>query len=263
MKRRSARTKAPARVLHVGRHRDVAHESLAEPQQSAALEDRRGQRVAAGHQVFDRNRLARADARDQAEVGRGEQADVVGVLPVQAFEAFGDDQPHAGRLLGGRAVLARGALAIAPARDHDLDARRADGIGADGKCLARLEAGVGVAAQLVVVVREDRKRRDLVGRHIVTQRRRVGEVEGRSLQAQFDHACGTAQEENARPEPDAFGAGGGWRGGWHAPMLAGHGGAIKRSYGTGDLAIREIGDYPCRLSMSAATARGCGVLRRA
>ena len=42
----------------------------------------------------------------QAQVGAGQQAQVVGVLTVDALEAFGDDQPHAGRCFSQRAVLA-------------------------------------------------------------------------------------------------------------------------------------------------------------
>jgi hypothetical protein len=61
-------------------------------------------------------------AVDQAKVGAGQQAQVVGVLAVDAFEALGDHQPHAGRLLGHRRVLARAALAVAPPADQHGDA---------------------------------------------------------------------------------------------------------------------------------------------
>ena len=42
----------------------------------------------------------RTDAIEQAEVGAREQPDVVGVLAVDALEALGDHQPHAGRAFG-------------------------------------------------------------------------------------------------------------------------------------------------------------------
>ena len=41
------------------------------------------------------------DALDEPEIGGGEQADVVGVLPVDALEASRDDQPDAGEFFGG------------------------------------------------------------------------------------------------------------------------------------------------------------------
>ena len=85
-------------------------------------QDAGGQRVAAGEQFVERDRFAALDALDQPEVGRREQTDVVGVLPVDALEALGDDQPHAGRALGDDAVLARRALAVALAGDDHFDA---------------------------------------------------------------------------------------------------------------------------------------------
>ena len=45
-------------------------------------------------ELRERDLLAAADALDQAEVGRREQADVLAVLPVDLLDAFGDD--HAG-----------------------------------------------------------------------------------------------------------------------------------------------------------------------
>ena len=51
-----------------------------------------------GIAAHEADRLAALDALEQAEVGAGEQADVVGVLAVDALEAFGDHQAHAGAL---------------------------------------------------------------------------------------------------------------------------------------------------------------------
>ena len=144
MKRRSARTKAPspgagrgargsaragvrggpqrvarhdlleerarARIAGVGGHPEVAHVALAEAKQAAFAQDRRGQSVAARDELLDVDRLASLDARDEPEVRGGEQADVVGILPVDALEALGDDQANACQLLGGRAVLPGGSL---------------------------------------------------------------------------------------------------------------------------------------------------------
>jgi hypothetical protein len=84
---------------------------LAEAQQPACAQDGRGQRIAPGHQLVDGDRLARLDACHQPQVRAGEQADVVGVLPVDALEALRDHQPDARQPLRRRAVLARRAAA--------------------------------------------------------------------------------------------------------------------------------------------------------
>ena len=49
--------------------------------------DRRRQRIAAGEELVDVDRLAALDAIDQREVGRREQAEVVGVLAIDPLEA--------------------------------------------------------------------------------------------------------------------------------------------------------------------------------
>ncbi len=148
--------------------RRAAQVPLPEPQQAAAAQDGRGQRLATLQQFLERDRLAAADALQQPEVGRGEQADVVGVLPVDALEALGDHQPDAGQPLGGGAVLARGALAVAAARHRHLEAgglhrARPPPATAPPQC----QAGVREAGQPLVVVRQDRHRRDLVGGDVV------------------------------------------------------------------------------------------------
>src|SRR4030095_6875611 len=93
---------------------DLAHVTLAEGEKPAAAQDLRGERVASGDELLDVEGLARFDPRDQPEVGGGEEADVVGVLAVDALEALGDDEPDARELLGGRALLARTGLAGPP-----------------------------------------------------------------------------------------------------------------------------------------------------
>jgi hypothetical protein len=147
----------------------IAHPALAEAQQAAALQDRRRERVAPLYQLVDRDRLACFDAVDETEIGRGEQADVVCVLAVDALEALGDDEADAGEPLGRGAVLARRALAVALAGHRHREAAGADGIDADRSRAIDAEARVRVAAELVVVVGEDRNRRDLVGRDVIAQ----------------------------------------------------------------------------------------------
>ena len=87
-----------------GRHRREPFRAVA--QQPAAAQHRGRDCVAAGHQLRDIDRLAAPDALDQAQVGRGEQAHIVGVLAVEPLETFSDHQANAGGLLRQRAVLA-------------------------------------------------------------------------------------------------------------------------------------------------------------
>ena len=68
--------------------------------------------------------LATPDAVDQAEIGRGQQSDIIGILPVNPLEALGDDKANPGHFLGQRAVLARGPLAVACPRHCDTEATR-------------------------------------------------------------------------------------------------------------------------------------------
>ena len=115
------------------------------------------------HEFFDVDGLAAPDAVDQAEIGGGEQADVVGVLPVDALEAFGDDQADAGQLLGDRAVFARGALAVAGTGDGDAEAPCPHLADADRRDVTDLHAGVDVFGQPLVEEHQGWQRGDFVG----------------------------------------------------------------------------------------------------
>ncbi|KAG0922082.1 hypothetical protein G6F32_014822 [Rhizopus arrhizus] len=110
-------------------------------------------RGAARHDLVHGDRLAALQARHQAQVGAGVQADVVCILPIDAFKALGDDQAHAGRLFGHGAVFTRRALAVALAGHHNIDAGPFDRIDADGARRSRRKAGVGIAPQLLVEMR--------------------------------------------------------------------------------------------------------------
>ena len=180
LEQRAGRRVIPMRI---GPRTDVAHETLAETQQASALQDRGGQGVAALDELLDRYRRARLDARDQAEVGRREEPDVVGVLPVDALEALGHDEADAGQFLGRRTVLARRSFAVALAGDGHREAAVADRIDADRPFATDPESGVRITPERGVVVREDRHRRDLVGRDVVPERPDAGE--GRPLARQL------------------------------------------------------------------------------
>jgi hypothetical protein len=69
-------------------------------------------------------------------------------------------------------VLARAALAVALARDDDLDTRAPDAVGLDRERVTRLEADVREAPERRVEMHHHRQRRDLVGRDVVAQRPR-------------------------------------------------------------------------------------------
>jgi hypothetical protein len=90
------------------RHRPGVTQVLgAEAQQPAAAQDRGRERVAPGDQFIDGEGLAALQPLQQAEVGRGEQADVVGVLAVAAARSSVRPPADARELLRRRAVLAR------------------------------------------------------------------------------------------------------------------------------------------------------------
>jgi hypothetical protein len=172
----------------------VAQVRLPELEQAAGTQDGGGQRFAALQQFVDGHRFAARQPVGQRHVGGGEQADVVGVLPVDALEAPGDHQPDAGQALGRRAVLARRALAVAAARHGDLEAAGLRRASCDGHLAAALHAGVGEAGQAGVVVRQDGHRRDLVGRDVVAQR--AGRSGRELLAGQLPpHRCGIVGDE--------------------------------------------------------------------
>ncbi len=76
--------------------RRFARRPQAMGQQPAGAQDGRGLRLAIDEQLVERDVIAAPNAIDQTQVGAGQQAQVVGVLAVDALEALGDDQPHSG-----------------------------------------------------------------------------------------------------------------------------------------------------------------------
>ena len=123
--------------------------------------------IARTKEFIEIDRLTPLNPLNQGEVGGREQADVVGILTVDAFEALGDHQSNPGRILGQGAVFARGPLAVTCPGDGHREAALANGILTDRTVFARLEADIGEAADFPVKVNQNRKRRDLVGRYIV------------------------------------------------------------------------------------------------
>ena len=85
-----------------------ATQKLLPPAQQAARSQNRGRQFFTPlHQIGQRDDLTAFDPVEQTEIGRGEQPDVVGVLAVDALEAFSDHQLHTGQFFCGGAVFAR------------------------------------------------------------------------------------------------------------------------------------------------------------
>src|SRR5690242_17845047 len=116
-------------------------------QQATCTQDLPRRFVAPFEQEVERNGFAGGDSVEHGEVGGGEESQVVAVLPVDALEVFGHDEPDARRFLGERARLARRALAVALARDDHHESAVLDRIATDRLLVAGLEANVGYAAQ--------------------------------------------------------------------------------------------------------------------
>ena len=93
------------------------HARDVEGEEAAVLDDLAGDFVFAFGELHQRNLFAGANLVDHAEVGRGQHAQVLAVLLVDALDVFGDHQLDAGRHLGVRRLLAAGSLAAALAAD--------------------------------------------------------------------------------------------------------------------------------------------------
>ena len=77
-----------------------------EREQAAVFDNLPRDLIFAARELFKRNLFAISDARDQIEVGRGQQAEVLAVLSVDALDIFGDDAANAGGDFGIRRLLA-------------------------------------------------------------------------------------------------------------------------------------------------------------
>src|SRR5262249_44250923 len=116
-----------------------------------------------------RDLLAGANPVDQTEVGRGENAQVLAVLLVNALDVFSDHQLDAGAQLGIGRLLAAGTFAPALAADGGNKPAFLDVATLDGDFIAAFQAGVRKLAQRFVKEKADVSRGDLVGGDVVTQ----------------------------------------------------------------------------------------------
>ena len=147
------------------------HVELEEP---AVFDDLPGDLVGACGELRQRNALAGADSLDQAEVGGGENAQVLAVLIVDALDALADDDLDPRHQLGVRALFPAGALAAALPRHRADEATRLHGAAFDRRFVPSVRTGdlqtqVREVAQRLVVEETDVCRGDLVGADLVAQ----------------------------------------------------------------------------------------------
>ena len=149
------------------RRRRVAREArLVVGEEAARADDVGADGIEPGGELLDGDALAGDDPLQDPEVGRGEQADVLAVLPVDLLDALGDHQVHArGELAEGRR-LAAGTAPLAEAADDHGEASALDRVLLDH---AALQADHRVPTEGLVVIEADPARRDLVGADVVPE----------------------------------------------------------------------------------------------
>ena len=126
----------------------------------------------------ERDFLSCPDFFDQREVGRGQQAQVLAVLFVNALDVLGDHQLDPGAHLGVRRLLPAGAFASPLAADGAYEAALLYVASSDGQHVAALQAQVRDLAQGLVEIEAVVRGRDLVGRDVVAQLGIVGGIPG-------------------------------------------------------------------------------------
>src|SRR5215471_9576883 len=85
-------------------------------EQDTVLYDLAGNVVFSAREFIERDLFAGRDPRNQAEIGRRQQAEVLAILLIYTLDVFGYRQFNAGGDLGIRRLLAAGPLASALAR---------------------------------------------------------------------------------------------------------------------------------------------------
>ena len=200
------------------RQRHLApHPRHVELEQPAVLDDLAGDVIRAGREFAQRNRLPGADSVDEPEVRRGEDAQVLAVLVVDALDALADDDLDAGHQLGVGALFAAGPLAAALAGDGADEAGVFDRAALYGGFGAAVRAGhfqpqIGEFPQRFVVEEADVGGGDLVGADLVAE---DGLQLGGQLQVQpfvelaADQVGVVREEEDAAAEGDFRGPLGG------------------------------------------------------
>src|SRR6266480_1179683 len=136
-------------------------------EEAAVLDDVFGDSIETTRELRKWNLLTAPDALDQAEIGGGKQADILRVLTVDFFDAFGDDELNTCRLLRVRRSLARRTAAF---RQTGNDHREAAILYFVFFDCSIAHTHVNVLAQRFVVVKTDPTGRDLISRDVAHQR---------------------------------------------------------------------------------------------
>ncbi len=171
--------------------------------EAAALDDLARDLVRSLREFRKRDRLAPADPVDQRKIGRGEDAEVLAVLPVDPLDVLRDHEPDPGAPFRVRRLFARRALPAALSRDADGESPRLHVPFSDRLFPAAREADVRIVAQPLVEVVADPPGRDLVGRDVVPKRNRRVPVEILAFELPADELRIFRQEEDAAGKCDA------------------------------------------------------------
>ena len=198
----------------------ASHAGHVELEQATVRDDLPGDLVRPRRELGQRDRLARADAVDESEIGRGEDAQVLAVLVVDALDALADDDLDPGHQLGVRALLAARPLAAALAGDGTDEAGVLDAAALDGGLGAAfstagspagtpagtpvltpdLQPQVREFAQRLVVEEADVRGGDLVGADLVAE---AGLQVGREVEVEPFVELAADQVGIVREEKDA------------------------------------------------------------
>ena len=109
-------------------------------------------------ELAERNFLAAANLVDEREVGRGQHAEVLAILFVDALDVFGDDALNARRHLRVWRLLAAGSFAAPLPADARDESAALHVTAPDRRLVAALQAGVGELAQRLVEEEADVRR---------------------------------------------------------------------------------------------------------
>ncbi len=148
-----------------------------------------------------RDRFAAADLVDDREVGRGQHAEVLTVLPVDALDVFGNDELDPRTHLGVRRLFTRRALAAPLAADGGDEPAGFHRAPRDRELITALQTQIGELAERLVEVVADVGGGDLVGRNVVAQLDRLRPSEVLPCQLAPDDVGVLGQEQEAAFEP--------------------------------------------------------------
>ncbi len=128
-------------------------------------------RIEPAGELADRDLLAPHRPLDDAEVGRGQEPDVLAVLPVDLLDALGDDDLDPRLALRVRRRLARAPAPLRAPADDDLEPPTLDGVALDD---AAAQPDQAVPSERLVVVVTNPARGQLVGGDVVDERVTLG-----------------------------------------------------------------------------------------